>query len=841
MFAYIQLPESDETLRCVIEEVWKPEETLPPAWKNSPKNPGVIQYITKETDMIKSYFTIALRSLWRQKGFTAINLTGLALGMACSLLILLWVRDERSMDGSYANGDRLFYVYEWMHMGGKIQPWYYTQGPLAEELKKEFPEVERSAAISNPVNVVFSVGEKKIEEKGFAAQPDFFSMFSYPVIEGNGSDALSTPNGIALSRQMATQLFGSTSEAMGKTVRYKDTTDFVVRAVYEDFGPKVAYPGAFVMCWKGYVDDGNDYALSWRATDPFTCVLLKPGVNPAALEAKMRHLPDKFLSKTDIQSELWLQKFGDKYLHSNFDPGGFPTQGRIEYVRLFSIIALFILVIACINFMNLTTARSAKRAKEIGVRKVMGAVRGLLIRQFIGEAVLMAFISAALALVLVLLALPSFNQLTGKAIELPLHQPRFWISLAGIALLTGLLSGSYPAFYLSGFNPIRVLKAALPSGTKGDALFRKGLVVFQFSLSIVLILATILITQQIHYMQNVRLGYDRENLVYLPVEQKLQQKLDVYKTEASRLPGVAAVSFIQGGNPASMDMGNTGLSWAGKDPEVTYRFIHAAIGPDFLQTMKIQLMAGRDFFGFFPRDSGNLIINETAAKLMGFKDPVGKTIYNFDHPLHIIGVVKDFHFQSLHETIMPLFLNQGKKEWFGTIVVRTKPGQTTAALGSLEQLGREMLPGFPFTYTFADAKYAALYKTEAVTGRLSVLFAILAISISCLGLLGLSLFTAEQRVREVGIRKVLGASAPSLFGLLSRGFMGLVGIAYLIAAPFGYWAMSKWLEGFAYRTSISVWTFVFAGLLAMLIAFATVCWQTLRAAHANPVRSLRSE
>ena len=301
---------------------------------------------------------------------------------------------------------------------------------------------------------------------------------------------------------------------------------------------------------------------------------------------------------------------------------------------------------------------------------------------------------------------------------------------------------------------------------------------------------------------------------------------------------------MQGGNPASIDMGNTGLSWAGKDPEVTYRFIHAAIGPDFLQTMKIQLVAGRDFYGVFPRDSTGIIINETAAKLMGFKDPVGKTVQNFGFPKNIVGVVKDFHFQSLHETIQPMFLNQGKKEWFGTIVVRTKPGQTTAALAGLEKLGREMLPGFAFTYNFADAAYTALYKNEMVTGRLSVLFAILAISISCLGLLGLSLFTAEQRVREVGIRKVLGASASSLFGLLSRGFMGLVGIAYLIAAPFGYWAMSTWLEGFAYRTSISVWTFVFAGLLAMLIAFATVCWQTLRAvsgiARSTPFRTWRN-
>jgi putative ABC transport system permease protein len=542
-----------------------------------------------------------------------------------------------------------------------------------------------------------------------------------------------------------------------------------------------------------------------------------------------------------MKTELALQKFGDRYLHSDFNPAGVPTDGRIGYLRLFSIIALFILVIACINFMNLTTARSVKRAKEIGVRKVMGAVRGLLIRQFIGEAVMMAFISSVLSLILVTMLLPAFNELTGKTIVLPVQQPLFWISLVAITLLTGLLSGSYPAFYLSGFSPIRVLKAALPSGTKGDALFRKGLVVFQFSLSIVLILATILVTQQIHYMQNARLGYDRDNLIYLPIEGELGKKLDVYKTEALQLPGVAEVTFILGGNPSSMGNGTLGINWAGKDPKQTDRFIHAAVGPDFLQSMKIQLVAGRDFSRSFPTDSTGVIINETAMKLMGFKDPIGKTIRWYDNPIHIVGVVKDFHFQSLHDAILPLALFQGKNEWFETIIVRTKPGQTSTALAGLEKLERKMNPAFPYTYNFADAQYAALYKSEKVTGRLSVLFAILAVSISCLGLLGLSLFTAEQRVREVGIRKLLGASIPSLFGLLSRSFLGLVAIAYLVAAPLGYWAMSKWLEGFAYRTNISVWTFVVAGLLAILIALATVCWQTLKAATANPVKSLRSE
>jgi putative ABC transport system permease protein len=792
--------------------------------------------------MLKNYLTTALRNLWKQKGFTAINLTGLALGMACSLLILLWVQDERSVDNFHAKGNRLFYVYERNHMGGKLQTWYWTQGPLAAELKKMIPEVEGATGIASSYTGLFSVGEKKIKEEGFAAGPDLFSMFSYPLVEGNGVDALSAPDGIAISRRMAISFFGSAEAAIGKAIRYNNNKDLMVRAVYEDLSPRVSYRGEFIASWSGFVEDGNGWAKDFGSVDPSTCVLLKAGANPAAVEAKMRHLLDNY--QTEIKEnkiELALQRFGDRYLHSDFDSAGVPTGGRIAYVQLFSIIALFILVIACINFMNLTTARSVRRAKEIGVRKVMGAVRGLLIRQFIGEAVLMAFFAAALALMLAALALPAFNQLTGKTIVLPLQDWGFWISLAGIILLTGLLSGGYPAFYLSGFNPIRVLKAAMPSGTRGDALFRKGLVVFQFTLSIILILATILITQQIHYMHNARLGYDRENLVYLPIEGEMGKKLGVLQTEVAQLPGVAQLTLYSGSSPTTMGDGTLGMNWTGKDPNETVRFIHETIGRDFLKTMKIELIAGRDFSPDFPTDSNAVILNETAVKTMGYKDPVGKTLKIYNYPLHIVGVVKDFHFQSMHDALLPLALFQGRNEWFSTVVVRTKPGQTRVALAGLEKLYRQLNPAFPFSYKFADAEYAALYKSEEVTGRLSVIFALLAISISCLGLLGLSLFTAEQRMREIGIRKVLGAGVPALFLQLTRNFMGLVGLAFLIATPLGWWAMHQWLAGFAYPIAISAWTFLFAGGMAVLVALVTVGWQTLRAARANPVKSLRSE
>ncbi|MBS1660507.1 MAG: ABC transporter permease [Bacteroidetes bacterium] len=790
--------------------------------------------------MFKNYLHIALRNLWKSKSHSAINLVGLALGIACSLLILLWVQDERSVDAFHKNSDRLFYVYEKNYIAGKLQTWYWTQGPLAEELKKEIPEVEGATAISWAGKEVFRVGDKVLKENGYSAGADFFTMFSHQLLEGSAKNALSTPNSLAISRKMAKDFFGSPADAIGKTILFDNKKNFTVSAVFEDM-TRVADRTDFIMSWSAYVENDNGWAKEWPSVDPRTVILLRPGANAAAAEQKMAHMLDKFgTEQKDIKTVLALQPFKDYYLRSEFKDG-VPTTGKIEYVRLFGIVALFILLIACINFMNLTTARSVKRAKEIGVRKVMGAVRGLLIRQFIGEAILMAFFSVLLALLIVTTTLPAFNQLTDKQISLPVGDGSFWASIVGITLLTGLLSGSYPAFFLSSFSPIRVLKAALPSGTRGDARFRQGLVVFQFVLSIVLILSTMLVSRQVNYLQTAKLGYDRENLLYIPLEGELAKKLDVFAAEVKRLPGVQQLSFVSSGNPTYMNDGTLSLGWTGKDPSEHIRFIHEMIGPDFMKTMKLQMVAGRDFQQDFATDTLGCILNETAVALMGYqKDPIGKIVEQGSWKTHIIGVVKDFHFQSLHEKIMPLILNMSKRN-FSTAIVRTQPGQTTAALGGLEKLCRGMNPAYPFSYRFSDQDYARMYDGEQVIGRLSVIFAGLAISISCLGLLGLSMFTAEQRTREIGIRKVLGAGIPSLFALLSRNFLGLVGLAFLIAAPLGWWAMNNWLQGYAYRTDIPWWMFFAAGTLAVAIALVTVFWQTIRAARANPVRSLRAE
>jgi putative ABC transport system permease protein len=789
--------------------------------------------------MIKNYIRIAFRNLWKQKGFSAINIAGLALGLCCSLLILLWVQDERAVDAFHKNGDNLYYVYERNHLGGKIESWYWTQGPLAEELKKDFPEIKAATAMSWPRTNTFSAGDKALKENGYSAGSDFFSMFSYPIIEGRAVDALNSPNSISISRKMAIDFFGSPNAAIGKTIRYENRKDFTVKAVFEDLSSRVSTPFNYIISWKSYLQD-EAWAKDWGSVDPRTVVQLRADANPALVAKKIKFLLDKFDTekKGTNRIELDFQKFDQYYLHSEFK-NGYPAGGRIEYVQLFSLVAVFILLIACINFMNLTTARSVKRAKEIGVRKVMGALRGLLIRQFIGEAVLLAIIAMTIALLLTSLALPAFNQLTGKQVIVPYGRLDFWLSILGLCLVTGIFSGSYPAFFLSAFNPIQVLKGTLKSGT-GAVWFRKGLVVFQFVLSIVLIISTILISRQIYFVQQASIGYNRENLLYIPIEGELTNKLDVFNAEAVSLPGVMNVSELTEA-PTEMNNGTLSVGWLGKDPNETVRFIHDAVGPDFFRTMKLQLVAGKEFPSDGTFDSLACILNETAVALMGYTDPIGKPVFFGKQQGHIVGVVRDFHFRSLHDPIQPLTLAMGKNNWYSTILIRAEAGKTKIALEGLKKLCKELNPAFPFSYKFSDEEYANLYKSDVVIGNLSAIFAVLGILISCLGLLGLSIFTASQRVREIGVRKVLGASVGSLFALLSKEFLVLVIIAFAIAAPLGWWAMDHWLSGYAYRSSIPWWVFGLSGLLAVLIAMATICFQALKSANANPVRSLRSE
>ena len=551
----------------------------------------------------------------------------------------------------------------------------------------------------------------------------------------------------------------------------------------------------------------------------------------------MDHL-DKEQNKA-FREELGLQKVSDFYLYSHFGEDGRPDGGRIEYVHLFSFVAVLIMLIACINFMNLTTARSVKRAKEIGVRKVVGAVRSVLIPQFLGEAILLTFISLVIAVVLVIVLLPVFNSLTQKQIEYPFANYRFWIWMLALTLVTGFISGSYPALFLSAFRPVSVLKGTIKLST-GSAWFRKGLVVFQFGLSVLLIVGTIVISKQVNYIQSKNLGYDRENLLYVPVEGDLAKNYKVFRQEALNMPGIQDVSRMSDA-PVSFGSTTGGVNWEGKDPNVNIEFTQVSVGYDFTKTMKLQLVAGRDYSRDFATDSVGYIINEAALKRIGYKDPIDKPLTMWGKKGKIIGVLKDFHFNSLKEQIFPLIVRLGDTVNYGNILVRTKPGQTKQAIGTLEKLCKNLNPRFTFTCYFTDAEYQKLYNNEQVVGKLSKTFAFLAIFISCLGLLGLAMFTAEQRVKEIGIRKVLGASVGTLFALLSTEFIVLVGIALVIASPLAWWGMHTWLKSYTYRIDIDWWVFALAAVISILIALITVSFQAAKSALMNPVKSLRSE
>ncbi|HYE54261.1 MAG TPA: FtsX-like permease family protein, partial [Chitinophagaceae bacterium] len=488
---------------------------------------------------------------------------------------------------------------------------------------------------------------------------------------------------------------------------------------------------------------------------------------------------------------------------------------------------------------NLSTARSVKRAKEIGVRKVVGAVRTALVGQFIGEALLLAFIAVLSSLVLVTLLLPTFNSVTGKQITFPAANSSFWLTLAGLTFVTGLLSGSYPALFLSSFSPIKVLKGTLKF-TPSALFLRRGLVVFQFVLSIVLIIGTIIVSKQINYIQSTNLGYDRENLLFVPLEGELLTKYAVFKEEALKMPGIQAVTRMSQ-SPTQIENSTGGVHWEGKDPNSRPSFTHASVGYDFIKTMKLEMVGGRGHSKDFASDSAGYILNEAAVKKIGYTDPVGKPFTFWQRKGTIIGVVKDFHFNSLHVQIEPMVLRLGERVNYGSALIRTKPGQTKAALQSLQKLTTKINPQFPFTYKFSDEEYQNLYKSEQVISTLSGYFAFLAIFISCLGVLGLAIFTAEQRTREIGIRKVLGASVQGIVLLLSKDFLRLVMLALVIASPLAWYFMNRWLQDYAYATDISWWIFPAAGVLAILITLLTIGFQAVKTAMINPVKSLRTE
>jgi putative ABC transport system permease protein len=792
--------------------------------------------------MLRNYLKTAWRNLARNKVFSFINVFGLALGMACSLLIFLWVQDEYNVNANLAKKKETYGVYERVFSEGRVETEHWTPGLLATELRRKIPGIQYASGFWSAQDIRFSAGEKSIIEKGAFADSDYFKMFNYPLLEGTAAGALQGPQDIALSRKMAVAFFGSPEAAIGKMIRYNNQADLKVSAVFEDVPANSAEEFDYVINWQ-YLLQSVGWLTNWINRSPATFIQLQPNTDPATVEAKIKDFIQPYLSAgygAGFRTELGLQRFDQMYLYSTFKDG-VPDGGRIEYVRLFSLIAVFILLVACINFMNLATARSAKRAKEVGIRKTIGALRQSLILQFIGEALWLALLAFLLALLFVVLALPVFNQITGRQILLPIASMRFWLDAVLLLLVTGVVAGSYPALYLSSLAPLKVLKGPL-TFSRSALIFRKGLVVFQFVLSIVFIVATIIVSRQVHYLQEKNLGFDRENLVYVPMERSLAVQYPLLKRQVEALPGVASVSYS---NQIPTEIGSHvyDLSWEGKDPAARVVAMHNGVGYDYVKTMHLSMVMGRDFSRDFPTDTVGYVINETALKMIGYKDPIGRLLVYFGHRGKIIGVVKDFNFQTLHDPIRPLVLEfMGERiTWDGSYAIIRVRGQTRQVLAGIENVCKTLDPAFPFTYTFADAAYQRLYTSEQTVSNLSDSFSVLAVFISCLGLLGLTMFTAEQRRKEIGIRKIIGAGAGDIIAMLSKDIVTLVALSAIIATPVAWLAMNQWLQNFAYHINIDWWVFLLAGLIAVLIALATIAYQAIKAALANPVQALRTE
>lgn len=792
--------------------------------------------------MIRNYFKTAWRNLLRNKAFSVINISGLALGLTCSLLIILWIRDERSVDGFHKNGRQLYQVYERNYYDGKVDASYPSQGLLAEELKKVIPEIQYASGFeyaSAPGTFSTVEANNKVNKmSGFYAGTDFFSMFSYPLMQGTPQTALSSPGGIAISKKMAENFFGSAEKAFGQLIRFENKDELKITAVFDNIPGNSSQQFDFLRTWHDFVKE-NGWVHNWGNTSPSTYIQLRKDADPLKVESKIKDFIYRYRQKDNsFRTELAIQPYPEKYLHSSFK-NGYVDGGRIEYVNLFMIVAVFILLIACINFMNLATAQSAKRAKEVGLRKVVGAARSSLIKQFIGEALLLTLFSIVVAIVLSATLLPAFNSLTGKQLAIPFTKPLFWVSMVALMMITGFVSGSYPALFLSSLKPVKVLKSGLKFGS-GNIFLRRGLVVFQFTLSLILIVGMMVTYRQMNYIHSKNLGYERDNLLYIPIEGELVNKYQVFKQQATEIPGVLNISKMRN-SPTVIEHHTGSISWPGKDPNLAVSFADGVVGYDFAKTMKLQLKEGRDFSKEFGTDSVAYLLNETAVSKIGFGDPIGKTVVWGNHPGSVIGVVKDFHFSSMHQAIEPLILRLDENWGWGTILVRMKAGSTKEVLAGLEKLCAGMNPKVPFTWQFSDNEFSKLYKSETIVSRLSNYFAFLAIFISCLGLFGLATFTAVQRTREIGVRKALGASVPQIVAMLSGSFVKLVVIAMFIAFPVAWYLMNKWLGNFAYKVHLGWIIFLIAGSVALLIALLTVSYQAIKAAVANPVKSLRTE
>lgn len=743
-----------------------------------------------------------------------------------------------SYDKFHENSDRIYQLMETINYPGHTGISDESSGLLSETVAAQMPEVEYAAAEAPAIwfqKFTLSVGDKNIKASGQYIGKDYFKIFSFQFLKGNRNEVLKDNNSIVISEDLAKKLFGTTENIIGKSIRFQQDTNFFVSGVFENIPHNSSEQFDFALSFE-YFKATQSWVKTWGNTGPHNFALLKKGTDINAFNQRVSSIIRRNFN--DTSRTVFALRFADTYLQNSFTHGA-RTGGKIEYVRLFSIIAIFILIIACINFMNLSTAKASRRLKEVGIKKVVGADRGQLIFQFLSESVLLAFIAAAFAIAIVIILLPEFNYLTGKSLSLNVDS-KLVIGIFVITLFTGIVSGSYPALYLSGFNPISILKNKLSSSI-GEVWARKGLVVFQFAITVTLIISVLVVYKQIALIQSINLGYNKDNIIRFNTEGKVLRSKEDFIALLKKIPGVINASYTSH-DMVGRNFGGDMIAWPGRNPNESYYFEGVNAGLGFIETMGMQMAEGRSYSKSFGNDSANIILNETAIKTMGLKNPIGKTVKWFGKDRQIIGVVKDFHFESLHTPVKPLYIAwEPQGNVWQKVMAKIGSDNQKETITRIKELYEQYNPGFPFEFNFLDEAYQKQYASEDRVSILSRYFAGLAIVISCLGLFGLAAFTAQRRQKEIGIRKIIGASVSSIFMMLSKDFLALVLVAILIAFPLSWWAMNQWLQSFAYRINIGASVFLIAGISIILITLITISFQAIKAAIANPAKSLRTE
>lgn len=785
--------------------------------------------------MFKTIIKTALRVFWKERAYALLNVLGLTVGITASMLLLIYIQGEKSYDSFHADIDRIYQVMENQEYSGTVFTTPANPGPLKDAMKESMPEVEYFAQFTWEQERLFLNGDQSFKEKGRIASEDFFKVFSVNFIEGSIENSLTEPTVLYISKSLKEKIFGNQS-ALEKSISVNGWGEYKIGGVFDDVPTNSSMDFDFVMPYEPWARQ-NTWLEDWGNNGLRGLLKLQSGVNYKEFNAKIKG----FVKERNEGSvvDLFLFPLQDMYLKGSWEEGK-QSGGKIVYVRLFSVVAIFILTIACINFMNLATARSTKRAKEVGVKKVVGSSRKQLVFQFIGESVIMALVSAILSGLFISLLIPSLNELIQRQLTFSFENTSQMSLLLGVGLIVGVLAGSYPALILSSFKPVSVLKGSFKTSGYSNGI-RKGLVVFQFLISTFLIISTLVIHQQMEYVKNKNLGYNKENIVYLPIEGDLDNKesAKLFMSRVLENPSFSDIT-VASNVPINISISTSGgLRWEGKTDQNETLFNVIQVGDNFIETLGMEMLEGRSFDPNIVSDSLHIIINEQTAKAMNVEDPLNYPITFWDRPGKVIGIVKDFHFSSLHQNIEPLVitLRPGSAEFF----ITKMSGDTQAGLDYLEGLTTELNPNYPFTYNFLDESYENLYRGETTIGLLANYFSGIAIFISLLGLFGLASFAAEQRIKEIGIRKVLGAGIGNLMLIMSKGFLILVGVGFLIAAPLAYFFMDNWLGDFEYRIQINAIAFLIAGAASLLITIITVGYHSIRAASANPVKSLRYE